>query len=72
MDPQASQWTTVFHEKLRYNNSLGDALTMEKLGVCPMESGKRNILFGVCFACYLAQRGSQGPPRVPNGSKVTT
>ena len=42
MDPQASQWTTVFHEKLRYNISLGDDLTMEKLGVSPMECEKEH------------------------------
>ena len=42
--PQMSQMgDLVFYEKSRYKIVLWDDLTMRKLGVIPMEGGKRNI-----------------------------
>ena len=34
----------AIHEKPRYNNLLWDNLTVEKLGVSPMEGGKKEYL----------------------------
>ena len=43
--PKVPQWRQMdkFHEKFRYNILQWDDLTMEKLGVSPMECGQRNI-----------------------------
>ena len=75
--PPGPKWSQmddlVFHEKSRYKIALWDKSTMGNWVLVAWKAGKGiSDDLGHVFVVFWLEWAPNGPPRVPNGPKLTT